>query len=96
MLTRMQILFEEETKQDLAFLSEIKNQSISHLVRSYVVPKVKEEKKKAGNIKKMSGVETLLKMAESAERIAKKYKITGPKDVSTNIDYYLYGTPKIK
>jgi len=32
----------------------------------------------------------LLKLAE----IGKKYKAKGPKDLSTNMDYYLWGMPK--
>lgn len=96
MLTRMQILFDEETKRDLISLSEIKNQSISKLVRDFVAPKIKEEKKKARSIKKISGAEALLKMAEEAEKIDKKYESSGPTDVSANIDHYLYGRPKKK
>ena len=98
MLKRTQILLDEETKRDLEYLSEVKNQSISKLVRTYLADKVKAEKKRARRkkVKKMSGVETLLKMAESAEKLAKKYKISGPKDVSSNIDHYLYGAPKKK
>ncbi|KKQ42116.1 MAG: hypothetical protein US60_C0023G0006 [Microgenomates group bacterium GW2011_GWC1_37_8] len=96
MLLRTQILLDEETKRDLEYLSEVKNQSISKLVRTYLSEKVRLEKKKAKRkrIKKMSGVETLLKMAESAEKLAKKYKISGPRDLSINHDHYLYGAPK--
>lgn len=98
MLQRTQILLDEETKRDLEYLSEVKNQSISKLVRTFLAKKVKIEKRKEKKkgVKKLSGVETLLKMAESAEMLAKKYKITGPKDVSINIDHYLYGAPKRK
>ena len=55
MLLRTQILLDEETKRDLEYLSEVKNQSISKLVRTYLSEKVRLEKKKAKRkrIKKM-------------------------------------------
>lgn len=37
-----------------------------------------------------AGVEALLKLA----RLAKKYKVKGPRDASINHDYYLWGLPK--
>lgn len=37
-----------------------------------------------------AGVEVLLKLA----RLAKKYKVKGPRDASINHDYYLWGLPK--
>ena len=39
---------------------------------------------------KNAGVEALFKLAE----LAKKYKIKGPRDLSVNHDYYLWGLPK--
>ncbi len=50
------------------------------------------EKKKAVKAKRTSasGVEILLKMAESAEKLG----LSGPRDLSFNHDYYLYGAPK--
>lgn len=39
---------------------------------------------------KNAGVEALLKLAE----LAQKYNIKGPKDLSVNHDYYLWGFPK--
>lgn len=39
---------------------------------------------------KVGGAEALLKIAE----LAKKYKVKGPRDLSVNHDYYLWGLPK--
>lgn len=93
MLQRTQLMLDSETKADLLWLSEETNQSMSQLVRKFVAEKVKVEKKKAKRKrKKLSGVEILLKMAESA----KKHNLTGPRDLSYNHDHYLYGAPKKK
>lgn len=97
-LVRSQILLDAETKQDLVYLSEITNESISSLVRRFVAGKVKAEKRvqtrRRIKSKKMSGAQALLKMAEAAEKIEKKYGTSGPTDGSINHDYYLYGAPK--
>jgi len=39
---------------------------------------------------KVGGAEALLEIAE----LAKKYKVKGPRDLSVNHDYYLWGLPK--
>lgn len=87
-------MLDTEIKQDLLYLSQIKNQSMSRLVRSLLREKVKEEKKRIKKTKKIDGITTLLLMAKEAERISKKYGSYGPKDGSINIDHYLYGAPK--
>lgn len=94
MLQRTQLMLDRQLKQDLMFLSQVKNQSMSELVRKFVSEKVEEEKKKIKKTKKTDGVTTLLLMAKEAERISKKYGSYGPKDGSINIDHYLYGAPR--
>lgn len=94
MLIRTQLLLDDQLKRDLLMLAEAKNQSMSQLVRTYVVEKVNVEKKKMRRRKTMSGAEALLKMAEAAEKIDKKYGYSGPMDWSVNHDHYLYGAPK--
>ena len=92
MLQRTQLMLDEQTKNDLLYLSMATNRSMSSLVREFVVEKVKIEKKKAARAKRVStsGVEILLKMAESAEKLG----LSGPRDLSINHDHYLYGAPK--
>jgi len=99
MLLRTQILLDSETKRDLVYLSEVTNRSMSALVREFVAEKVKIEKKKVRNkkkVKKMSGVEALLAMAKEAQQIDKKYGSDYPTDLSANHEHYLYGVPKRK
>ncbi len=85
-------MLDEQTKNDLLYLSLATNRSMSSLAREFVVEKVKTEKKKVARARRSqaSGVEILLKMAESA----KKLGLSGPRDLSLNHDYYLYGAPK--
>lgn len=100
MYTRTQILLDPQTKADLAYISEMKNVSMSSLVRRFVAEKVKAEKliqiKKSRKKPKMSGAEVLLKMSQAALEIEKKYGTTGPIDGALNHDHYLYGAPKKK
>lgn len=87
-------MLDDQLKQDLLELAELTNRSMSDLVREFVVEKVKIEKKKVIKAKQshVSGVEILLNMAESAEKLG----LSGPRDLSINHDYYLYGAPKRK
>ncbi|OGG26239.1 hypothetical protein A2960_04655 [Candidatus Gottesmanbacteria bacterium RIFCSPLOWO2_01_FULL_39_12b] len=96
MLQRTQLMLDRQLKQDLMFLSQVKNQSMSELVRKFVSEKVREEKKKIRKTKLSDPIESLLKMAKKAEEIDKKYGYSGPTDWSINHDHYLYGTPKKK
>jgi hypothetical protein len=96
MLQRTQLMLDEQTKNDLLYLSMATNRSMSSLVREFVIEKVKTEKKKVARGKRSpaNGVEILLKMAASAERLVEKYPSKGPSDLSINHDHYLYGAPK--
>lgn len=46
MLQRTQLMLDEQTKNDLLYLSMATNRSMSSLVREFVVEKVKIEKRK--------------------------------------------------
>ena len=99
MLQRTQILLDSETKRDLIYLSELTDRSMSDLVREFVAEKVKVEKKKVSlkkGKKQTSGAQALLKLAQEAEKVDKKYGYEGPTDWSINHDHYLYGLPKKK
>ncbi|MBI4067709.1 hypothetical protein HY407_04980 [Candidatus Gottesmanbacteria bacterium] len=96
MLVRTQIMLDDQIKRDLEYLSEVKNQSMSSLVRKFVAEKVKIEKKRVKRVKKMDPVKALLGLAKRAEEIDKKYGFSGPTDWSINHDHYLYGSPKRK
>lgn len=97
MLQRAQILLDPQTKLDLEYVSSVTNQSISRLVRHILSDGLKIEKKKIKKYasgKKMSAVDTILKMADKAQKIAEKYGCDYPSDLSINHDHYLYGAPK--
>lgn len=98
MLQRTQLMLDEETKNDLLYLSQETHKSMSELVRSFVEEKVRNERKKLKkkNNKKVNAVQALLELARKAEAIERKYGSSGPTDVSYNIDHYLYGAPKKK
>lgn len=101
MLRRKQILLDGETERDLQYITEITNQSFSKLTRSLLSKQAKIEKKKVEKVDKkkrtkLSGARVLLKMAEDAKKIAKKYGCDYPNDLSVNHDHYLYGAPKRK
>lgn len=89
-------MLDDQIKRDLEYLSEVKNQSMSSLVRKFVAEKVKIEKKRVKRVKKMDPVKALLGLAKRAEEIDKKYGFSGPTDWSINHDHYLYGSPKRK
>lgn len=101
MYTRTQILLDPQTKADLAFISEMTNESMSSLVRRFVAEKVKVEKRfqtrKKIKTKKVSGIQSLLDLAKKAGQLDKKYgSEEDPTDGSINLDHYLYGAPKKK
>ena len=56
MLIRTQIMLDHQTKRDLEYLSQVKNQSMSSLVRQFVAEKVQVEKKIMNKSKKIMGV----------------------------------------
>ena len=92
-------MLDEETKNDLLYLSQVTNKSMSELVRSFVAEKVQKEKKKMhkrSRSKKINAISELLELAKQMEVLERKRKDDYPTDVSFNIDHYLYGAPKRK
>ncbi len=82
MLQRIQLIFDKDLTLDLREVALDKGTSVSQLVRQYVTPAVKQDKKNLK--KKMSGgIQALLDMAKQAEKLGLK----GSKDSSTNDDY---------
>lgn len=82
MLQRMQILIDSQAKENLLWLAEERNVSVSRLVRDLankeVITKKKTVKKNAAKM-----------MLESAKKM-EKLGLGGPPDLSTNDDY-IYG-----
>ncbi len=79
LMKRTQIYLPQDLYAQLKAMARQDATSVSEVVRKTLKDKVKE--------KKHSGVNTLLSLAE----IGKKWKIKAPKDLSANLDYYLYG-----
>lgn len=78
-MKRTQIYLPHDLYAQLKAIAQQESTSVSEVVRKNLTDKIRE--------KKHSGVNTLLSLAE----IGKKWKIKAPKDLSANLDYYLYG-----
>jgi len=89
-------MIDEKTKQDLEFLARARGKSVSRLVREYVKDRLVKEIKKYTPKAGRGAAAALVGMVESAKILEKKYGPSGPKDVSINIDHYLYGASKKK
>jgi hypothetical protein len=85
MLRRTQLMLGQELKSDLFALARFKNKSVSSLVRGMLSDAVRKENRSLGG-----GVDSLLAMAKNTQR----RKLSGPKDLARNHDYYLYGSSK--
>lgn len=90
MLQRTQVLLNHKIKQDLLALSQLRNQSVSSLMRHVLAKKLRIEKRSSR--RKIDGVAIMLQMAESTKRLHLK----GPRDFSSSHDYYLYGLPSLQ
>lgn len=83
-MVRTQIYLDETTHKKLLKLAKARNTSMAQLVREAAEEKVKNLEERD-----TSGVQVLQSLIDNA--------VTGgPKDLSTNIDHYLYGAPKKK
>lgn len=79
-MIRTQLYLPEDTRLDLYLLAQKEEKRVSQIVREILNEGIKRKKQ-------ASGGKTLLKIA--------RYGFTkGPKDLSTNIDSYLYGGKK--
>jgi len=81
-MIRTQIYIPEETHKELTKLAEVKKQPMAQIVRD----KFEDGVKRVREIDNtgVTAIENLLKIQATG----------GPKDLSTNLDYYLYGGPK--
>jgi len=77
---RTQLYLPTDLYAQLEWEARRKSVSVSEIVRRRLA---RREKK---------GAETLLRLVE----IGKKYKIKAPKDLSSRLDYYLYGSGSSK
>lgn len=82
-MRRLQIYLPEETYQELRAEAYTKNSSIAEIVRKRMSKKVKKTEKNSGK----AHSEAMLKFA----KLVKKKGWKGPKDLSSRVDYYLYG-----
>jgi len=84
-MLRTQIYLPES---QINFLKEIayqENVSLAEVIRGLVNDKLEEVKKTSSKIRNSGS--WLLTLAERA----KKLKVTGPKDLASRLDFYLYG-----
>lgn len=83
-------MLESDQAAALADLARVKNISVSSLVRKYIEDGVKIEK----SIQKISGLSPKQKVLRSVAK-ARKLKLSkGVRDLSENLDHYLYGAPR--
>ncbi len=85
-MRRLQIYIPEETYQELREEAYTKNSSIAEVVRKRVAKKTK----KVSQVEKNPGKAHAEAMLELA-RLAEKEGWKGPRDLSSRVDYYLYG-----
>lgn len=87
-MQRTQVYFPEEILEALRREAFLKETSLADVIRRKVIAQLPKKKRE----KKFSGGEFLLSLANEAEKLG----FVGPKDLSKNIDEYLYGEKRIK
>lgn len=79
-MIRTQIYIPETLHERAKNMARSKKQSLANVYRDFIANGLQDaEKKRSGN-----SLDSLIKLNLKG----------GPKDLSTNIDYYLYGAPK--
>ena len=76
MMIRTQIYIPEPVHQTAKMLAQYRDESLAELLRRYIVYGIKKEKKKIKN--------------KSLDSLVKLNITGGPKDLSSNMDKYLY------
>jgi hypothetical protein len=89
-MIRTQIYLTEKQYRVLKEKSHAENQSIAGVLRMLVDKEIVQVKDAAGSKKKKNVGNTLLAMARRAE----KEGLSGPPDLASNVDEYLYGDKK--
>ncbi len=77
-MKRTQLNLDEKTYYQLVSYARSKNSSISEAARNLISKQISDEEPNRN---------PLLELAKLGEKL----KVKAPKDLSTNIDYYLYG-----
>lgn len=77
-MKRTQLNLDEKTYYQLVSYARSRNSSISEAARKLISKQISDEEPNRN---------PLLELAKLGEKL----KVKGPKDLSTNIDYYLYG-----
>lgn len=90
-MIRTQVTFTQEQIDLLKEAAYKEDISVAEIVRRAVDEKFEKEVMSADRIKDNIGLR-LLTIAKDAKRRG----VRGPKDLSTNVDHYLYGAPKKK
>ena len=75
----------DELNEKIDRASKAQKKSKAEIIRKVLEKGITDEE-----YGKNVGVEALFKLA----KLAKKYKVKGPRDLSVNHDYYLWGLPK--
>jgi predicted transcriptional regulator len=83
-MIKTQIYIPKTVHKRLTHLAKVRKEPMAKLVRDFIDEGLQREQAQQG-----SGIEVLQALAEIKAR-------GGPKDLSTNHDYYLYGAPKKK
>lgn len=83
-MIRTQIYIPEDNHKDLLNLAALRKKSMADIIRSFIQNGLKKEKSRD-----YTGITTL-------QAISKLCLRGGPKDLSKNLDHYLYGGPKKK
>lgn len=79
-MKRTQLYLPEKTHLDLAFIAQREEKSISQLVREILVEGIYKKKG--------------LSSGKTLEKLASYNATAGPKDLSSKLDSYLYGSKK--
>lgn len=88
-MQRTHVYLPEELNREIDNTARLQKKSKSEVIREAL-----EKGLKATRPQKSSSAKALLEMALEAEKIAKKFNIKGPKDLSENHDYYTWGGEK--
>lgn len=88
-MLRINIYIPEDLNRKIEFTARAKKR-----VKAEVIREALDKGLKVGYSQKSSSAQALLDMAKEAERIAEKFNIKGPKDLSENHDYYTWGGEK--
>lgn len=83
-MIRTQIYIPEDDHKNLQVIAGQKNKAMAEIIRNYIQDGIKKERDSDN-----SGIKVL-------QALSKLGLTGGPKDLSKNIDHYLYGGPKKK